>query len=175
LLTAAPHFASLPARPTSRIARFLVPTPSRKAKSLRLSRLTGPDGLTEFGSVESLLVAVGREFEIACPRRSLHASRRLLILLRMQSELSGHVNLSEQARTGCCLSASEIRYASKMCRLEQLQRPVFAVALISRVLASAKDLGGNRIGIPPRSIYAKRPSSSDFLEIIGPDGLLIPH
>ena len=67
LLTADPSYSSLSVRSASSIARFLVPTPSRIAKSLGLSRLTATGGLTELGSVESLLVAVGREFEIACP------------------------------------------------------------------------------------------------------------
>ena len=64
LLTAVPSCSSLPARSTSRIARFRVPTPLRIAKSLGLSRLTAADWLTELGSVESLLVALSREFEI---------------------------------------------------------------------------------------------------------------
>jgi hypothetical protein len=49
LLTAGPSCSSLPARSASRIARFLVPTPSRIAESLGLSRLTGTSQLTELG------------------------------------------------------------------------------------------------------------------------------
>ena len=49
LLTTAPSCSSLPARSTFRIARFLIPTPSRIAESLGLSRLTGTGGLTELG------------------------------------------------------------------------------------------------------------------------------
>jgi hypothetical protein len=58
LLTAAPNRSSLPARSTSRIARFLVPTPARKAKSLGLSRLTGAGGLTETGLQRVLFAAL---------------------------------------------------------------------------------------------------------------------
>ena len=63
LLTAAPSCSSLPARSTSRIPHFLAPTPSRKAKSLRLSRLTGPNGLTELGRQRVLPAAENGEFE----------------------------------------------------------------------------------------------------------------
>jgi len=49
LLTAAPSCSSLPARSTFRLARFLIPTPSRIAESLGLSRLTVARWLTELG------------------------------------------------------------------------------------------------------------------------------
>ena len=66
---------SVPSGATSRNSRFPLGTPSRIAKSLGLSRLTAAGWLTELGSVESLLVAFSREFEITRATRLVSQSR----------------------------------------------------------------------------------------------------
>ena len=90
LLTAAPSRSSLPARSAFRIARFLIPTPSRIAKSLGLSRLSAAEGLTELGLSRVLPATVTREFETVCSQGSHATSRRLFSSFWLRTDALGH-------------------------------------------------------------------------------------